>query len=163
MKFAHIAEFPSYKFSSCGKVWSEKTQKFLTPLNTNGYHHCVLTENKVKTRKGIHQFMAIAWLGNNPTGFVVNHKNGIKTDNHIKNLEWVSQSQNVCHAYKSKLREINESHKARAALLGKAKLTIDDDQKTKIKDLYTGKRGDIQKIANAMNLSRYVVSYHLKG
>ncbi len=28
----------------------------------------------------------------------VNHKNGVKVDNHYQNLEWLTRAQNLCHS-----------------------------------------------------------------
>ncbi len=46
-----------------------------------------------------HKLIALAWLGERPPGGEVNHKNGRKTDNRPKNLEYVTHSQNVQHCY----------------------------------------------------------------
>lgn len=51
-------------------------------------------------RRYIHGMVAEAFLGPRPPGKEVNHKNGIKTDNRIANLEWCTQSENLRHCYK---------------------------------------------------------------
>ena len=52
-------------------------------------------DNKTKTRK-IHQLVAEAFLGHTPCGIklVVNHKNFIRQDNRVENLEIVTSRQN---------------------------------------------------------------------
>lgn len=52
----------------------------------------------------IHQLIALAWVGPRPDSAVVNHKNGIKTDNRPENLEWVTQRDNMLHAYSTGLK-----------------------------------------------------------
>ncbi len=46
----------------------------------------------------IHGLVAEAFIGPKPEKFQVNHKNAIKTDNRIENLEYVTISHNMLHA-----------------------------------------------------------------
>ena len=46
----------------------------------------------------VHRLVATAFISDIPEGMVINHKNGIKTDNRVENLEIVTQKENVIHS-----------------------------------------------------------------
>ena len=74
-----------------GKVMSEKS------LNGGGYVYKTLYKHGAFKRTVLHRLVAAAFV--NGSGPQVNHKNGCKTDNRAENLEWVTRSENVSHAY----------------------------------------------------------------
>ena len=90
-----------YEVSTEGHVWSRTTHDYLKPNRmTHGYLCVHLYKGGKRTRKvcTIHQLVAKAFL-RNPKGYAeVNHKNFIRTDNCVENLEWVSRKENVQHA-----------------------------------------------------------------
>ena len=43
---------------------------------------------------------------------VVNHKNGVKTDNFAENLEFMTQSENVLHSYRTGLQKMSSGTKS---------------------------------------------------
>ena len=98
-----IDGFPGYQVSNKGRVRSFKdfhgniTDKFriITPvINKDGYYELTLyTSEHMKTTKRIHRLVANAFLGEHP-GLVVNHIDGIKSNNHINNLEFVTAEHN---------------------------------------------------------------------
>jgi hypothetical protein len=51
----------------------------------------------------IHKLVAITFIPNPENKTMVNHKNGNKLDYNVKNLEWVSPSENCKHAVQNKL------------------------------------------------------------
>ena len=55
----------------------------------------------VKRRKqNVHRHVAILFLGEPPfPAAQVNHKNGVRSDANVSNLEWVTASENALHAY----------------------------------------------------------------
>ena len=66
--------------------------------NNAGYHQVRLYKGNKSRVFRVHRLVASAFIY--PSEMDVNHKNGIKTDNRLKNLEYVTASQNVRHARK---------------------------------------------------------------
>ena len=61
----------------------------------------------------LHRLVAMFYLDTYDQKLQVNHKNGIKTDNRVENLEMVTNSQNVYHAWNnldssSRLNKLNK-------------------------------------------------------
>lgn len=74
-----------------------------TKVNKFGYKEVALSKDGKTKTVLLHRLIAIHFVPNPDNLPVVNHKNGIKTDNRIENLEWVTRSQNTKHAYVNNL------------------------------------------------------------
>lgn len=83
------------------RFFDEKIQK--QRLNRDGYYRLTLKGNGKRIDVTTHKLVAIAFIPNEENKPFVNHKNGIKTDNRVENLEWCSASENVTHAVKNRL------------------------------------------------------------
>ena len=94
-----------YQVSNLGRVKSlpRATTKGKTLRihinNRNKYCYVCLCDNNKKAQKRVHVLVANAFLGDNPNKLQVNHIDGNKTNNHITNLEYCTQSENMQHAY----------------------------------------------------------------
>ena len=91
-----------YSASKDGKIFSHKTNRFLNPVYLKGYLRVKLRDSnnnqKVKNML-VHRAVAEAYLSNPENKLEVNHKNSIRDDNRLENLEWSTRSENNQHAW----------------------------------------------------------------
>lgn len=74
-------------------------QKIIKPcLVGSGYLSVSLRVNLKTVKKYVHQLVAIEFLENPHSFTEVNHKDKIKTNNCVENLEWCSERQNITHS-----------------------------------------------------------------
>lgn len=89
-----------YEVSSVGDLRDTKTKKIKSKsLMGAGYVKADLWANGARKQTSMHRLVAEAFLIPKGNANEVNHKNGIKTDNRVENLEWVTRSDNVNHSY----------------------------------------------------------------
>jgi len=96
-KWKAIAGYEGYAVSNLGKVKSLKydKEKILKPYkHRGGYLFVYLYRNGKRKMFYVHRLVASAFI-QNPEGFEqVNHKDEVKTNNCVSNLEWVSRLYN---------------------------------------------------------------------
>ena len=102
---------PDYRVSNYGRIRS-KTNRVGSPyVNDTGYVIHTMRDARGKTHTvKAHRLVAKAFLPM-PTGLVrpqVNHIDGNKLNNHLSNLEWLSQADNIRHAFSTGLMPNNE-------------------------------------------------------
>jgi hypothetical protein len=90
-------------------------ERILCNVKKNGYYKIKLCkEGKIKTLL-VHRLIAIAFIPNLENKPFINHINGIRDDNRIKNLEWCTPKENSTHAVRIGLSDYKgeKNHKSK--------------------------------------------------
>jgi hypothetical protein len=95
-----------YSISNFGQVINNRTNKLLKiGINRNGYPSIFLYTNNGRKMLRVHSMVAHSFIGPIKDGQMVNHINGIKTDNRVENLEYCTHGENMKHAYNIGLKK----------------------------------------------------------
>lgn len=82
-----------------GIVRSLRRNPLSQKLTNKGYYEaCLCKENKKKSVL-VHKMVARAFIGVRPLGYDINHKNGVRNDNRVENLEYLTRSENIKDGY----------------------------------------------------------------
>lgn len=103
-QFITVKDFPNYEVSNLGRIRNTKTGKFLKPTTTNGgYLRVWLYNDNTKKEHLVHRLVGMTFINNPLNKETINHINGIKVDNRIENLEWLSRDENTSHSHRTGL------------------------------------------------------------
>lgn len=97
-EFRDLTDYPGYRISNHGRVWSNKLKRVLTPpLNQDGYPRVGIWKNQVCRKFFVHRLVALMFIPNPENKPTVNHVDGNITNNHISNLEWATVAEQNAH------------------------------------------------------------------
>lgn len=104
--------YDDYEITSDGRVISHKKGKpneMKLGYDGRGYKVAYLSKPKAKQKcPKVHRLVALAFVPNPDGKPQVNHIDGNKSNNHYKNLEWVTNGENQIHAFKNGLQDSNK-------------------------------------------------------
>ena len=102
-----VKDYPDYEVSNKGRVLSHKRGWTgllkLRPDLSHGYEKITLSENGRQKAFDVHRLVLEVFIGPCPLGHETNHKDGVKSNNNLENLEWVTPSENATHAHQTGL------------------------------------------------------------
>lgn len=115
-KMKEIKDYPDYYVTKDGKIYSKKFHKSHNPNSElremkqikngrTGYLQIRLSENGKKKTFLVNRLVALTYIPNPNNLPEVDHRDCVKTNNHVSNLEWVTSSENKKRAYKNGLKK----------------------------------------------------------
>lgn len=178
-KLYPIPEFENlYFITRSGKIWSPPKKwkvgfgsdrfhngKFLRlQKDTSGYHIICLVKDKKKIMRKVGRLVAKTFIPNPENKPQINHKNGIKTDDGVENLEWCTGKENIRHAWKTGLSKThyatlnNSLRSTRKLSFYQAQSIRKEKQKTKISNSELASKYKVSKaiIGNIVNNKTYL-------
>lgn len=89
--------FPKYEVSNYGDIRRKETKRELKPsYDKYGYLRiCINHKNAF-----MHRLVGEAFIENPDNKTIINHKDSIRDNNRVDNLEWVTNKENIIHGYK---------------------------------------------------------------
>ena len=140
-----IPQFENYAITEDGRVWNFKRKIWMKlTIGTKGYPQVCLTLNKKLYCFYVHRLVANAYIAPVDGKLYINHKNSIRNDNRVENLEWCTQRENVLHGF---------NH---GRISGRARLT--PKQVIEVRAKHTGMYGVGIKLAKEYGVSASVIS-----
>ena len=113
-----------------------------------------------------HRVVASVFIPKESNSLIVNHKNGVKNDNRVSNLEWVTHSENHKHAFRTGIRKPSktqiESAKARCGE-NNATSKLKRKDVVNIKHLFSDKNLSNKEIGDMFGVSRSTIYSIRKG
>ena len=104
-----------YEVSNLGRIRSQYTNRILSPIiNAWGYYCVNLYKDGKGKKKTVHRLVAYAFIPEtDPNKDQINHKNEIKTDNRVENLEWCTvEYNNLYGSRKPKYPDLSRKERA---------------------------------------------------
>lgn len=132
---SRIKRLPRKQTDSTGRIQNFR-EKIIKPTISQGYEHLSLNKNGQPYRYTMHRLMAIHFIPNPENKPEVNHKNGIRSDNELNNLEWSTSSEQKIHAF-TKLKRMINGIAPDNSYLGKPVNCVDCKTKAVIKQFNT--------------------------
>lgn len=113
-----VIGFKGYKISNFGRVKSLNKQRnnykdtiVKQYKDRNGYIRVHLFKENKNKEISLHRLVALNFIPNKDNKPQVNHKDGIKTNNSVDNLEWMTAKENMIHAFENKInKNFGEKH-----------------------------------------------------
>lgn len=104
-------DYDNYIVYDDGKIYSKTRKKFMTyKIMKDGYARMEMYKDHKPKMFNVHRMVAEVFIPNPENKPFVNHKDGNKQNNTVDNLEWVTQKENIEHAYKNGLSHYQEKN-----------------------------------------------------
>ncbi len=110
IEWRSVLGHPRYEVSRCGYIRDITSGKMLNKYLVRGYHRVNLVGPNGRRQWSFHRVLWEAFNGPIPAKMQINHKDGVKDNNALENLEVVTPRENLLHAYRIGLKKSGDQH-----------------------------------------------------